>query len=57
MGFKIIKAIKVKDLKDIDKYKEFNNADIILFDTPGMEKLLNFLKILLQNFLLVQNMH
>ena len=35
-GFKIIKAIKVKEKKDIDKHKEFNNADIILFDTPGM---------------------
>ena len=38
MGFKIIKAIKVKEEKDIDKHKEFNNADIILFDTPSMEK-------------------
>ena len=44
MGFKIIKAIKVKDLKDIDKYKEFDNADIILFDTPGMEKSFKFPK-------------
>ena len=38
MGFKIIKTIKITEEKDIDKYKEFNNADIILFDTPGMEK-------------------
>ena len=38
MGFKIIKAIKIKEEKDIDKYKDFTNADIILFDTPGMEK-------------------
>ena len=44
MGFKIIKAIKVKDEKDIDKYKEFDNADIILFDTPGMEESLEFPK-------------
>ena len=44
MGFKIIKAIKVKDFQDINKYKEFNNADIILFDTPGMEKSLEFPK-------------
>ena len=44
MGFKIIKAIKVKDEKDIDEHKEFNNADIILFDTPGMEKSLEFPK-------------
>jgi phosphoribosylanthranilate isomerase len=43
-GFKIIKAIKVKEEKDIDKHKEFNNADIILFDTPGMEKSIEFPK-------------
>ena len=42
MGFKIIKAIKIKDEKDIGKYKEFDNADIILFDTPSMEKSLEF---------------
>ena len=44
MGFKIIKAIKIKEEKDIDKYKEFTNADMILFDTPGMEKSLEFPK-------------
>ena len=44
MGFKIIKAIKVKEEKDIDKYKEFTNADTILFDTPGMEKSYEFPK-------------
>ena len=44
MGFKIIKAIKVEDVFDIDKYKEFENADIILFDTPGMEKSFEFPK-------------
>jgi len=44
MGFKIIKAIKIKEEKDIDRYKEFTNADIILFDTPGMEKSLEFPK-------------
>ena len=42
MGFKIIKAIKVKEEQDILKHKEFNNADIILFDTPGMEKSIEF---------------
>ena len=47
MGFKVIKAIKVKEERDIDKYKEFNNADIILFDTPGMEKSLEFPKSLI----------
>ncbi len=44
MGFKIIKTIKVKNIQDIDKHQEFNNADIILFDTPGMEKSLEFPK-------------
>ncbi len=44
MGFKIIKAIKVKDEKDIDRHSEFDNADILLFDTPGMEKSLEFPK-------------
>ena len=44
MGFKIIKAIQVGEEQDIDKYKEFNNADIILFDTPGMEKSIEFPK-------------
>ena len=42
LGFKIIKAIKVKEEKDINKYKNFNNADVILFDTPGMEKSIEF---------------
>ena len=44
MGFKVIKAIKIKNEHDIDEFKEFNNADIILFDTPGMEKSLEFPK-------------
>ena len=44
MGFKIIKAIKIKDEQDIEKHTEFDNADIILFDTPGMEKSLKFPK-------------
>jgi len=44
MGFKIIKAIKVKEVQDIQKFKEFENADVILFDTPGMEKSLEFPK-------------
>ena len=44
MGLKVIKAIKVKDELDVDKYKEFENADIILFDTPGMEKSIEFPK-------------
>ncbi len=44
MGFKIIKTIKINDVQDIEKYKEFDNADIILFDTPGMEKSFEFPK-------------
>ena len=44
MGFKIIKAIKIKEEGDINKFRDFENADIILFDTPGMEKSLEFPK-------------
>ena len=47
MGLKVIKTIKVEEEKDIEKYKEFDNADIILFDTPGMEKSLEFPKSLI----------
>ena len=43
-GLKIIKTIKIRDEKDIDNYKEYTNADIILFDTPGMEKSIEFPK-------------
>ena len=49
MGLKVIKTIKVKEVQDIDKYREFDNADIILFDTPGMEKSLEFPKNLITN--------
>ena len=44
MGLKIIKAIKIRAEKDIDTYKKYENADIILFDTPGMEKSIEFPK-------------
>ena len=44
MGFKIIKAIKIKEEGDINKFRDFENADIILFDTPGMEKSMRFPK-------------
>ena len=44
MGLKIIKAIKIRSEKDIDTYKKYENADIILFDTPGMEKSVEFPK-------------
>ena len=42
MGLKIIKAIKIKDEADIKCYKQYENADVILFDTPGMEKSIQF---------------
>ena len=42
MGLKIIKTIKVRDESDINLYKKYSEADIILFDTPGMEKSLEF---------------
>ncbi len=42
MGLKIIKAIKIKNESDIEYYKQYDNADIILFDTPGMEKSIEF---------------
>jgi len=44
MGVKIIKAIKIRNENDIDDYKKYTNADIILFDTPGMEKSFEFPK-------------
>ena len=44
MGLKIIKTIKVRDESDINLYKKYSEADIILFDTPGMEKSFEFPK-------------
>jgi phosphoribosylanthranilate isomerase len=44
MGIKVIKTIKIKEEKDIELYKNFISADIILFDTPGMEKSIKFPK-------------
>ena len=39
MGFKIIKAIKIRKEKDIGIYKHFEDvADLILFDSNSMEK-------------------
>ena len=49
MGFKIIKAIKVKNKVDINRYKNYKNADFILFDTIGMEKSIEFPKSLIVN--------
>ena len=44
MGLKIIKAIKVIKDTDIDKFKDYDEAEFILFDTPGMEKSIQFPK-------------
>ena len=41
-GLKIIKAIKIIKESDINEYKKYNDADKILFDTPGMEKSIDF---------------
>ena len=48
-NLKVIKAIKIKTKDDINKYKKFSEADIILFDTPGMEKSIKFPKNLITN--------
>jgi phosphoribosylanthranilate isomerase len=47
MGLKVIKAIKVKKEADIYSFKKYEEADIILFDTPGMEKSIEFPKSLI----------
>ncbi len=44
MKIKVIKAIKIKNETDIKRYKEFDAADFVLFDTPGMEKSIEFPK-------------
>ena len=44
MGLKVIKAIKIKEESDIVNHEKFVEADIILFDTPGMEKSFEFPK-------------
>ena len=41
-GLKVIKTVKIKKKSNINDYKKFNEADIILFDTPGMEKSIEF---------------
>ena len=39
MGIKVIKAIKVKEQKDVALYKSYEDiADLILFDSTSMEK-------------------
>ena len=48
MGIKVIKAIKVKEQKDIALYKNYENiVDLILFDSTSMEKSQNIPKDLL----------
>ena len=42
MGLKVIKTIKIKDEIDIKNYRKYNEADLILFDTPGMEQSIKF---------------
>ena len=42
MGLKVIKAIKIRKDSDIDSFKSYDHAEIILFDTPGMEKSIKF---------------
>ena len=44
MGLKVIKAIKIKEESDIVNHEKYVEADIILFDTPGMEKSFQFPK-------------
>ena len=44
MGIKIIKALKIKKESDIIDYKKYKNADLVLFDTPGMEHSIEFPK-------------
>ena len=49
MGIKVIKAIKVKEQKDIALYKNYEDiADLILFDSTSMEKSQSIPKELLQ---------
>ena len=44
MGLKTIKTIQIRKETDIHDYKKFDQSDIILFDTPGMEKSIEFPK-------------
>ena len=42
MGLKIIKNVKINEELDIENFKKYKDADIILFDTPGMEESIKF---------------
>ena len=52
---KIIKTIQVKNENDIIKYKKYINADYILFDTPSMEKSIEFPSNLIQKLPIGKN--
>ena len=39
---KVIKTVQIKTEIDIDTYKQYTNADYILFDTPSMEESIKF---------------
>ena len=52
---KIIKTIQVKNENDIMKYKKYINADYILFDTPSMEKSIEFPSNLIQKLPIGKN--
>ena len=52
---KIIKTIQVKNEDDIIKYKKYINADYILFDTPSMERSIEFPSNLIQKLPIGKN--
>ena len=52
---KIIKTIQVKNENDIIKYKKYINADYILFDTPSMERSIEFPSNLIQKLPIGKN--
>ena len=52
---KIIKTIQVKNENDITKYKKYINADYILFDTPSMERSIEFPSNLIQKLPIGKN--
>ena len=52
---KIIKTIQVKNENDIIKYKKYINADYILFDTPSMERSIEFPSKLIQKLPIDKN--
>ncbi len=41
-NLKVIKTVQVSSHLDIDKYKQYDAADCILFDTPSMERSIEF---------------